>query len=65
LKHRTTKDPWFEFTDKLIKTAYAIFREAEVPITEKGASDPKVLAMALLARTLSHFKSVVALTRKV
>lgn len=64
MKHQTPKITWFEFTDKLINAAYAIFGEAEVPITEKGAGDPKVLAKTLLARTLSHFKSVVALTRE-
>ena len=64
MEHRTAKAIWFEFTDKLIQMAYAIFGEAEAPITEKGASDPKVVAMTLLARTLSHFKSVVALTRE-
>jgi hypothetical protein len=46
----------------LIQTAYAIFGEAEAPITRKGATDPKVLAKTLLARTLSNFKGAVAST---
>jgi hypothetical protein len=48
----------------LIQTAYAIFGEAEAPITQKGASDPKVVAKMLLARTLSNFKGAVASTRE-
>ena len=63
-QHRTAKTTWFEFAEKLIQTAYFIFGEGEVPITEKGAADPKVLAKTLLARTLSHFKSIIMMIRE-
>ncbi len=63
MKRCTAKNTWFEFAEKLIQTAYSIFGDAQVPITEKGAGDPKVLAKILLARTLSNFKGAIALTR--
>lgn len=58
------KQRWFAFSDKLLETAHAIFGEAEAPITARGASEPKVLALALLARSISNFKAVVILAQQ-
>lgn len=55
---------WFHFSDKLLEVALNIFGEAEVPITARGASERKVLAMTLLARSISNFKGVVTLARQ-
>lgn len=57
-------EPWFRFSDKLLETALSIFGEAEVPITARGASEPKVLAMTLLVRSISNFTGVVMLSRQ-
>lgn len=47
---------WTALAEKLHKVGLDIFATANVPITDKGFADEKVLALALLARTLSHLK---------
>jgi Family of unknown function (DUF5677) len=50
--------------EKLHKVGLDIFATANVAITEKGFADEQVLALALLARTLSHLKGTLLLLRE-
>jgi uncharacterized protein (DUF4415 family) len=55
---------WLEFSEKLISIGYGIFGHSEVPISEKGASDIRVLAVLLLCRTISSLKGATLLARE-
>ena len=55
---------WLKFTEKLLKIGYALFNDRERLITEKGASDPSVLVITLLARSISNVRGVVLLVRE-
>jgi hypothetical protein len=57
----TTKEAWLEFAEKLRGIAYCILGEAQIAETEKGATDPKVIAATLLIRTLSNFRGAIVL----
>jgi hypothetical protein len=59
----TTLAAWLDFAEKLPLIAHSILGEADIPQTESGAFDPKALAAALLIRTISNFRGVVALAR--
>jgi hypothetical protein len=52
---------WTALTEKLGAAGLEIFRT--VPITAKGFSDERVLALALLARCVSNLKGVLLLSR--
>jgi hypothetical protein len=52
---------WKIHCDTIVKCAEAIFRTANVPITEQGFKDPKFLALTLLARTVSNLKGTMVL----
>jgi hypothetical protein len=49
------------FCDRLYAKGVDIFNNASVPLTEEGARHPRVVALTLLARTLSHLKATVLL----
>ena len=53
------KDEWIGFSNDLIHAGYGVLGNAHVEITEKGAGDPKILSVLLLARTLSNFKGAL------
>jgi Family of unknown function (DUF5677) len=55
---------WTTLADNLRKTGLDIFATANLPITAKGFADEKVLALALLARTLSNLMGTLALLRE-
>jgi hypothetical protein len=55
---------WLKFTEKLLQIGYALFNDRQLPITGKGASDPSVLAITLLARSISNLRGVVLLVRE-
>jgi hypothetical protein len=55
---------WTALAEKLHKIGLDIFATANVRITDKGFADEKVLALALLARTLSHLKGTLLLLRE-
>jgi hypothetical protein len=55
---------WTALAEKLRKTGLDIFATASVLITEKGFADEKVLALTLLARTLSNLKTTLLLLRE-
>jgi hypothetical protein len=54
---------WTALAERLGTTGIEIFRTAEVAITPKGFSDEKVLALTLLARSVSNLKGVLVLLR--
>jgi hypothetical protein len=58
----TTKDTWIAFSDDLMHASYDVLANAQLTITEKGAGDPKILAVLLLARTISY-REAIALRR--
>jgi hypothetical protein len=47
---------WRTFSDDLGRAAYELVGAVKLPISEKEYSDEKVLALLLLARTISHLK---------
>jgi hypothetical protein len=55
---------WLAFAEKIRHMGLSILSESVVPQTEKGAADPKVIAITLLIRTLSNFKGAIALVRQ-
>jgi hypothetical protein len=58
------KNTWLAFADKLSPVGYKLFDHVnKVPITENGAADVRILAIALLARTISNLKATLLLIR--
>jgi hypothetical protein len=55
---------WTALAEKLRRTGHDIFATAKVMVTEKGFADEKVLALTLLARTLSNLKTTLLLLRE-
>jgi len=55
---------WTALAESLRRTGLDIFRTANVPISDKVFADEKVLALALLARTLSNLKGTLSLLRE-
>jgi hypothetical protein len=61
---RHDKNIWLTFADKLSPVGYKLFNHVnKVPITENGAADVRILAVALLARTISNLKATLALIK--
>jgi hypothetical protein len=54
---------WYAYGDKLISLGHALFQNADVLVTEKGFAEPKILTLALLCRTISNFRGVIALAK--
>jgi hypothetical protein len=52
---------WSALARDIQKTGYNIFATANVAVTDKGYADEKVLALTLLARTMSNLKSTLLL----
>jgi hypothetical protein len=55
---------WTALAQKVRRAGLEIFATASVPVTEKRLADEKVLALTLLARTLSNLKSTLLLLRE-
>ncbi len=58
-----TKEVWFAFAAKLYDCGVRIFDGADISGVSR-ASDPKFIAMALLARTLSNFDAALELLKQ-
>jgi hypothetical protein len=54
-------DEWMKLVEDVRDIGLGIFASAEVPITERGAADIKVVALTLLARTVSNVKGAMLL----
>jgi hypothetical protein len=55
------KEKWLAYAHRLYETGETILREADKVAVGAGLRDPKVLAMALLCRTLCNLNAVVVL----
>ena len=55
---------WSAFASKLVTKCCDLFASSEVAITARGKADRSVLALLLLARTLSNLKAVLVLIRE-
>jgi hypothetical protein len=54
-------DDWMDLCQRLYAKGVDVFNGAAVPVTEAGTRDPRVVALTLLARSLSHARAVVLL----
>jgi hypothetical protein len=50
-------DEWLALGHRLYEKAKAIFDHSNVPESEAGIKDPKVVALTLLARTMGNFQA--------
>jgi hypothetical protein len=55
---------WIEFASRLLNLCVEIQRTSDVLITEKEFAEPKILALALLARTYMNLKGVIAVAKE-
>jgi len=53
--------PWRDLAERVLHACSEVFVTANVPVTEKRYSDPKFLAMTLLARTISNMRGAILL----
>jgi Family of unknown function (DUF5677) len=58
------RDKLYPLCERLVQTALEIAGQCKLTVTEQGLAHPKLLALALLCRTLTNFKGVVILTRE-
>jgi hypothetical protein len=56
-------DDWLAFTDKLLVGSTQLLGRAVVPQSAEAAADPKIVALLLLSRTMSHVKGIRVLIR--
>src|SRR5258707_5635714 len=54
-------DEWLALANRLYEKGKAIFDHSNVLESEAGTKDPKVVALALLARTVGNFQAAVLL----
>ena len=52
---------WFQLAHRLCEKGKAIFDQSDVVESAVGTRDPKVVALALLARTMGNFQAVILL----
>ena len=63
-EHRKQHAAMFEVADELNRIGQRILGDAKVTVTEKGASDPKLITLLLLIRTLSNFQGAILLAER-
>jgi hypothetical protein len=63
-EHRKRHAPMFEIADELNRIGQRTMSDASVTVTEKGTSDPKLIAFLLLIRTLSNFQGAIILAER-
>jgi len=56
------KGRWLAFSKRLRNVGMQIFVGSEIKVTAQGAKDVRIMAMLLLARTLSNLKAALLLT---
>lgn len=59
-----TKEEWLTATSELYELGKRLYQEADLIDSELGAADPKVIAITLLCRTMSHAEGVVAMVER-
>jgi hypothetical protein len=58
------RQKWIAFAGKLLSLCLEIQRASNVQVTEKEFAEPKILALALLARTYLNLKGVIAVAKE-
>jgi hypothetical protein len=58
------RDKLYPLCERLDQTALEIAGQCKLIVTEQGLAHPKLLALALLCRTVTNFKGVIILTRE-
>jgi len=56
------KTDWLDFAKRLRPVGMGIFGATPIKITEQGTADIRIVALMLLARTLSNLRAAIALT---
>jgi len=56
------KTDWLDFAKRLRPVGMGIFGATPIKITEQGSADIRIIALMLLARTLSNLRAAIALT---
>jgi hypothetical protein len=54
----------FQFAHKIFNLSIDVVGDAKLEITQQGARDPKIIALALLSRTITNFKGVTIMLRE-
>jgi hypothetical protein len=60
----THRDKLYPLCEKMVQLALEIADQSTLTVTPRGMTEPKILALALLGRTLQNFKGVIVLTRE-
>jgi hypothetical protein len=63
-EYRRKYRDWFDLIYRVNCYGQTIMADAELKVTEKGAADPKLIALLLLVRTLSNYQAVVLLAER-
>jgi hypothetical protein len=58
------RQKWIAFASRLLNLCVEIQRASDVPVTEKEFAEPKILALAMLARTYMNLKGVIAVAQE-
>ena len=58
------REKWMAFARRLLIVCVEILAASDVKVTEKRFAEPKVLALALLCRTFTNLKGVIAVVRE-
>lgn len=58
------KEAWLTFASKLYELGKKLYDDADFVESEFGAADPKVIALTLLCRTMSHVEGTVAMIER-
>jgi hypothetical protein len=60
----TYREKLYPLCERMLQLAYEIINECELVVTKRGLTEPKLLVMALLSRSLMNFKGVVLLIKE-
>ena len=60
----THREKLYPLCEKMVQLALEIAEQSKLTVTLRGMTEPNVLALALLGRTLQNFKGVVMLIRE-
>jgi hypothetical protein len=59
----TLLEDWLSLTDRLLEAGVSVMSTGVVDLTEESRTDPELLCLLLLTRTMSHVKAVRALAK--
>lgn len=60
----TYREKLYPLCEQMLQLAYGIISECELVVTKRGLTEPKLLVLALLSRSLMNFKGVVLLIKQ-